>query len=185
MFPLFLYFHNDEPDPQSRGIATSTSYTQCQHHYASLRNEYIAHQHNSADSAMMALFFDTCVVGNYNRVEALFDYIEALLDENHIVTITIAGFASPIYKEDYNHNLSRRRIASFTNMIRTWRGGVFEDALDNGHLILDQKPHGAVGSADKLTQAVEPTTESRSTDPVYGLPAAMARRIEILGCEIK
>ena len=175
MFPLFLYFHNDEPDPQSRGIATSTSYTQCQHHYASLRNEYISHQHNAADSAMMALFFDTCVVGNYNRVEALFDYIEVLLDEGHSVTVTIAGFASPLYKEDYNHNLSARRIASFINMVRAWRGGVFEEALDKGRLTLLQKPHGAVA----------PTTKSRSTDPVYGLPAAMARRIEILGCEIK
>jgi hypothetical protein len=134
---------------------------------------------------MMALFFDTCIVGNYNQVEALFDYIESLLDEEHSVTITIAGFASPVYKEDYNLNLSHRRIASFINMVRAWRGGIFEEALDKGHLILEQKPHGAVGSADKPTQAVEPTTESRSTDPIYGLPAAMARRIEILGCEVK
>ena len=175
MFPLFLYFHNDEPDPQSRDINTATTYTQCQRRYASLRNEYVARQHNAADSAMMALFFDTCVVGNYNRVEALFDYIEALLDEGRSVTITIAGFASPVYKEDYNHNLSHRRIASFINMVRAWRGGIFEEALDKGRLTLLQKPHGAVA----------PTTESRSTDPVYGLPAAMARRIEILDCEVK
>ena len=175
MFPLFLYFHNDEPDPQSREVTTSATYTQCQRRYAALRNEYIARQHTSADSAMMALFFDTCVVGNYNRVEELFDYVEAQLDEGRSVTVTIAGFASPVYKEDYNHNLSRRRIASFINMIRAWRGGMFEDALDNGRLTIKQKPHGAVA----------PTTESRSTDPVYGLPAAMARRIEILGCEVK
>ena len=175
MFPLFLYFHNDEPDPQSREATTTTTYTQCQHRYAALRNEYIAHQRNAADSSLMALFFDTCVVGNYNRVEALFDYVEAQLDEGLSVTITIAGFASPVYKEDYNHNLSRRRIASFINMIRAWRGGMFEDALDNGHLAIIQKPHGAIA----------PTTESQSSDPIYGLPAAMARRIEILGCEAK
>jgi hypothetical protein len=60
-------------------------------------------------------------------------------------------------------------------MIRAWRGGLFADALDDGRLVIDQKPHGAV----------EPTTESRSKDPVYGLPAALARRIEILGCEVK
>ena len=175
MFPLFLYFHNDEPDPQSRDIATTTTYTQCQQRYAALRKEYIAHQQNAADSAMMALFFDTCVVGNYNRVEALFDYVEALLDEGSSVTITIAGYASPVYKTDYNLNLSHRRIASFINMIRTWRGGVFEEALDNNRLTIEQKPHGAVA----------PSTNSQSKDPVYGLPAAMARRIEILGCEVK
>ncbi len=175
MFPLFLYFHNDDPDPQSREVVTITTYPDCQRRYASLRNEYIAKQQNSDDSAMMALFFDTCVVGNYNRVEELLDYVESLLDAGNRITITIAGFASPVYKTDYNLNLSRRRIGSFINMIRAWRDGVFEDALDDGRLFISQKPHGAV----------EPTTESQSQDPVYGLPAALARRIEILGCEIR
>ena len=175
LFPLFLYFHNDEPDPQSRDITTTTTYPQCQQRYAALRNEYIARQQNADDSAMMSLFFDTCVVGNFNRVEELFDYVEALLDEGRSVTITIAGYASPIYKTDYNLNLSHRRIASFINMIRTWRGGMFEDALDGGRLVIKQKPHGAVA----------PTTRSQSADPVYGLPAVLARRIEILGCEAK
>ncbi len=175
MFPLFLYFHNDEPDPQSRETATATAYPECQRRYAALRGEYIAHQQNADDSAMMALFFDTCVVGNFNHVEELLDYVESLLDDGHSVTINIAGFASPVYQNDYNLNLSHRRIGTFINMIRAWRGGVFDNALDSGHLRIDQRPHGAVS----------PTTASQSTDPVYGLPAALARRIEILGCDIK
>ena len=175
MFPLFLYFHNDDPDPQSREVVTTSTYSDCQRRDTSLRGEYIAKQRNSEDSAMMAIFFDTCVAGNYGRVEELLDYVESLLDAGNKITITIAGYASPVYKTDYNLNLSRRRIVSFINMIRAWRGGVFEDALDNGRLFITQKPHGAV----------EPTTESQSKDPVYGLPAALARRIEILGCEIR
>ena len=175
MFPLFLYFHNDDPDPQSREVTTRSTYSQCQQHYAKLRNEYIAKQQNADDSATMVLFFDTCVVGNYNRVEELLDYVESLLDAGNKIIITIAGYASPVYKSEYNHNLSLRRIGSFINMIRAWRGGVFEDALANDRLFIDQKPHGAVA----------PTTESQSKDPVYGLPAALARRIEILGCEIR
>lgn len=175
MFPLFLYFHNDDPDPQSREVVTTTTYPECQRRYATLRNEYIARQQNADDSAMMELFFDTCVVGNYNRTEELLDYVESLLDAGHNITITIAGFASPVYKSDYNLVLSRRRIGAFINMIRAWRGGVFEDAMAEGRLFIEQKPHGAVS----------PTTGSQSTDPVYGLPAALARRIEILGCEIR
>ena len=175
MFPLFLYFHNDEPDPQSHEVVTETSYTDCQKRYAQLRNEYIGRQTNAEDSTLMATFFDTCVVGNYSRVEELFDYVESLLDAGHKIIITISGYASPLARSDYNHNLSRRRIVAFINMVRAWRGGVFEDALSEGRLFLDQKPHGAV----------EPTTESTSKDPVYGLPAALARRIEILGCEIR
>ena len=182
---VFLYFHNDDPDPQSREVVTETTYPECQRRYAALRGEYIARQQNADDSAMMALFFDTCVAGNYSRTEELLEYVESLLDAGHSITITIAGYASPLARSDYNLNLSRRRIGSFINMIRTWRGGVFEDALTDGRLFIEQKPHGAVGSSDKFSKAVEPTTESTSQDPVYGLPAALARRIEIIGCRIK
>lgn len=175
MFPLFLYFHNDEPDPASKLTTTETAYNDCQHRYALLRNEYVSHQTTAGDSALMQEFFDSCVVGNYQRVEELFDYVEEQLDEGHKVTMTIAGYASPVFKSEYNLALSERRIASFINMLRAWRGGLFADAMDDGRLIVSTAPHGAVN----------PTTESLSKDPVYGLPAALARRIEILSCEVR
>lgn len=175
MFPLFLYFHNDEPDPMSRQATTSTSYQECQRRYAQLRGEYVGRQTSVADSALMQEFFDSCVVGNYERVEALFDYVEEQLDEGKGVVLTIAGYASPVFQSEYNQLLSERRIASFINMLRAWRSGMFADAMDDGRLTIVQKPHGAVA----------PTTESLSKDPVYGLPAALARRIEILSCEVR
>ena len=173
--PLFLYFHNDEPDPTSKLTTTVTSYNECQLHYAQLRNEYVSHQTTAGDSALMQEFFDSCVVGNHQRVEELFDYMEEQLDEGHKVSLTISGYASPVFKNEYNLALSERRIASFINMLRTWRGGLFANAMDDGHLTIIKSPHGAV----------EPTTESQSADPVYGLPATLARRIEIFSCEVK
>ena len=174
-FPLFLYFHNDEPDPRSKSPKTDISYTECQQHYASLRSEYLSQQKNAIDRREMQEFFDSCVEGNYRRVEALFDYIEEKLDDGHRVILTIAGYASPLHRKDYNQALSERRIASFINMIREWRGGMFADAMDDRRLTIRQEPHGAVS----------PTTKSQSSDPVYGLPAAVARHIEILACEVK
>ena len=179
MFPLFLYFHNDEPDPMSRKGTTEATYTDCQRRYAQLRGEYLSHQAGAIDSAMMQLFFDTCVVGNYERVEALFDYVEEQLDEGHRVVLTIAGYASPVFQSEYNQLLSERRIASFVNMLRAWRGGMFADAMDDGRLILTQQPKGL----DQLSTLNSQLSTSK--DPVYSLPAAMARRIEILSCEVK
>ena len=179
MFPLFLYFHNDEPDPMSRKGTTDVSYSDCQRRYAQLRGEYLSHQTSADDSAMMQHFFDTCVVGNYQRVEALFDYVEEQLDEGRSVVLTIAGYASPVFHSDYNQLLSERRIASFVNMLRAWRGGLFADAMDDGRLILRQQPRG-VDQLSTLNSQL-----STSKDPVYSLPAAMARRIEILSCEVK
>ncbi len=174
-FPLFLYFHNDEPDPSSRSPKTETAYPECQRHYASLRNEYLSHQKNAIDRKEMEEFFDSCVEGNYRKVEALFDYIEGKLDDGHRVTITIAGYASPLHRKDYNQTLSERRIASFINMIRTWRGGMFSDAMDDHRLTIRQEPRGAV----------KHTAESQAADPVYSIQAAYARHIEIISCEVK
>lgn len=174
-FPLFLYFHNDEPDPGSRSAQTTVSYADCQRSYAALRDEYLRRQQNAIDRREMEEFFDSCVEGNYRRVEALFDYIEEQLDEGRRVTITIAGYASPLHRDDYNQTLSERRIASFINMIRAWRGGMFADAMESRHLTIRQQPHGAV----------KPTTASKAADPVYSLQAAYARHIEIISCEVK
>ena len=178
-FPLFLYFHNDEPDPRSRDSVTTASYSDCQRHYATLRNEYIAHQSTARDSAEMTLFFDSCVVGNYEHVQELFDYIEAILDEGKKVELTISGYASDVFTDEYNRILSARRINSFINMIRAWRGGLFADAIDDGRLLLVQNAHGIAHLSTHTTRL------SSNTDPVFSLAAAMARHIEILSCKIK
>ena len=181
LFPLFLYFHNDEPDPRSTEPTTTATYTECQRHYASLRNEYLSHQSTAEDSVMMELFFDTCVEGNYRRVEALFDYIEEQLDEGHRCILTVAGYASPSHTSDYNQTLSERRIASFINMIRTWRNGLLANAIEDNRLSIIQHPRG-IDHHSPLTSPLSPST---SPHPIYSLPAATSRRIEIISCEIK
>ena len=178
IFPLFLYFHNDEPDPASRKGTTDVSYSDCQRRYAQLRGEYLSHQTSADDSAMMQQFFDSCVVGNYERVEQLFDYVEEQLDEGRSVVLTIAGYASPVFHSDYNQLLSERRIASFINMLRAWRGGLFADAMDNRRLTVEKKPMGV----DNHSQLLTPNS---SLNTIYSLPAATSRRIEILSCEVR
>lgn len=169
-YPLFLYFHNDEPDPRSRDSVTEADYADCQLRYALMRNEYLRRQTNAEDSALIQQFFDSCVVGNYERVLQLFDYIEAQLDEGRRVVLTVSGYASPLFTNDYNHLLSARRIGSFINMIRTRKG--FSTALEDGRLRIVQQPMGV----DNRT--------TTSGDAVYSLDAARARRIEIISCEI-
>ncbi|MBP5342140.1 MAG: PD40 domain-containing protein [Bacteroidales bacterium] len=177
-FPLFLYFHNDDPDPHSRDSVTAADYADCQLRYALLRSTYMAHQPTALDSMQMQRFFDSCVVGNFERVNQVLDYVEEALDDGRRVVITVSGYASPLFTDDYNRLLSARRIGSFVNMVRAWRKGLFADALDDGRLTIVQQPMGA--------EKVSPLTSnlSPSKDPIYGLPAARARRIEILSCEI-
>ncbi len=170
-FPLTLYFHNDDPDPGSRDSLTAEDYADCQLRYALMRSTYLAHQHTAADSATMHRFFDNGVVGNYDRTLELMEHLQRLLAEGHRVKLTVSGYASPLHTDDYNHILSQRRIGALINMIRAWRGGVLTEALAEGRLRVVRAAWGA----DKS----DPTG-----DPVYGLPAARARRIVITACEI-
>ena len=175
-FPLALYFHNDEPDPRSRDSVTEADYADCQLSYALRRSEYMRQQTNAEDSLRMQQFFDSCVVGNFDRVQQLFDYIEAALDNNKRVVLTISGHASPVFTDDYNRILSARRIGSFINMVRARHG--LGDALADGRLRIVQQPKGADNHSPLITH------HSSQNSPVYSLPAALARRIEILSCEI-
>ena len=172
--PLFLYFHNDDPDPQSRDTATEADYSDCQLRFALLRSTYLAHQPTATDSARMAAFFDSCVVGNFDRVNELLDYVGRMLAEGHRVTLTVAGYASPVFHNDYNHVLSQRRIGSFINMLRAWRHGTLATALAEGRLRVERQAMGADDASDvKATD-----------DPVYSFSATRARRIEIRSCNI-
>mgnify|MGYP002622308572 CR=1 FL=1 len=169
--PLPLYFHNDDPDPGSRDSVTTADYADCQLRYALLRSTYMAHQHNTADSSQIQCFFDSCVVGNYDRTLELLEHLQRLLDEGHRIRLTVSGYASPLHTDDYNLLLSTRRIGSFINMIRAWNHGALAGALTDGRLQIVRSAFGA----DK---------SNPGGDAVYGLAAMRARRIEITSCEI-
>lgn len=170
-FPLPLYFHNDDPDPGSRDSLTVSDYADCQLRYALMRRQYLSHQHTAADSTEMTRFFDNSVVGNYDHTLELLEHLQRLLAEGHRVRITVSGYASPLHTDDYNHILSQRRIGTFINLIRAWKGGVLSTALSDGRLRIVRRPMG-----------IDPV--AAPGDPVYSLPAAQARRIEITSCEI-
>lgn len=174
-FPLALYFHNDDPDPGSHDSATQADYADCQLRYALLRNTYLLHQPTATEADAMQLFFDSCVVGNYDRVLQLLEYLADELAAGRRAVITVAGYASPLHTDNYNLTLSQRRITSFINMIRAWHGGTLAPALDDGRLRIVRHPRGI----DTLR-----SSQNAKGDPVYGLPAAEARRIEILSCDI-
>ena len=177
-FPIALYFHNDDPDPMSRDSITTADYADCQLRYALMRSEYMARQHTAADSVAMQQFFDSCVVGNFDRMEQLLELVAQATDRGQRVRITVAGYASPVFSNDYNYILSQRRIGSFINMLRSWHHGILANALSDGRLQVVQQPKG-VDLLSPLTSHLTP-----SQDPIYSLPTALSRRIEVRSCEI-
>lgn len=170
LLPINLYFHNDEPDPKSRKPITNQTYFQTYNTYMFMKSKYVDEQppvcHGDIEQ-----FFDDEVHGNCKNFEQFLKYLCNDLKSGRSVSITIAGHASTILNNEYNFNLSKRRIASIINQILTFNDG---QTLPNkgvknfGALHINEVPYGS-------SQAV-----SAPYGSIYSLAAAHERRIEIL-----
>ena len=180
--PITLYFHNDQPDPGSIATTTQTRYDQTVESYMKMLPQYKAawatrYNGRTLDSASAALdnFFREEVKGNYDRLEKFMWIIAEQLWNGHSVTVTIRGYASPLFNSDYNANLSQRRISCFMNYLRGWNQGNLRHSIADGSLRIIQVPYGS--STAKKNVSDSQTDQIHS---VYSVEAALERRVEII-----
>lgn len=185
LLPLSLYFHNDEPNPHTLDTTTTLDYSYTWHHYVQLANEYKGAQSNPADarkrdSVQKAVdyFFNYELQKSHTEMQTLLQFILKDLQAGHHITLTIDGFASPLFEDLYNVNISKRRIDCFRNTLKRWNDQALLPYLNNGSLRLETLAHGA---ADTNTVApTDPRRNPRSVRSVYSLEAARDRRIDIV-----
>lgn len=182
LFPIKLYFHNDQPDPRSHATTTTTTYFQTYNRYMFLRDTYKAAWNTLADSlqrdsVFRALdhFFDYEAKSNCDRFESFIAMLAEDLKAGHTVSLTVTGYASPLHSSEYNASLSKRRISSIVNQIREWRNGRLRRFIDAGRLIIKEVSFGDTQSHSDVS--ANPADEQHS---VYSVEAAKERRIEIL-----
>ena len=186
LLPISLYFHNDEPNPHTLDTTTTLDYTTTWLHYTQRIDEYKGAQPNPADwrkrdSVQKAVdqFFKHDLHQGHTDMNTLLDYLYTDLKAGHKVILTIDGFASPLFEDLYNINISKRRIDCFRNTLRRWNDQALLPYLNNGSLRLETVAHGA---ADLNTVApTDPRRDPKSVRSVYSLEAARDRRIDIVG----
>ncbi|MEE1190673.1 MAG: hypothetical protein UHN41_07875, partial [Bacteroidales bacterium] len=129
--PISLYFHNDEPNPNSNDTVTKMDYAQCYKDYRALSNSYKANcSRNLPDSLeqkaieQMERIFVEKIDKGMEKLELLAEYIYEKLQEGRMVSLQVRGYASALHNEDYNYKLSQRRIVSLENYFRNWRSGL-------------------------------------------------------------
>ncbi|MCQ2261568.1 MAG: hypothetical protein MJZ42_00245 [Bacteroidales bacterium] len=181
LFPIKLYFHNDQPDPHSDNAASKTTYFQTYNRYMFLRDKYKEAYSNIPDSLQrdsiykaLDYFFDHEIKNNCDRFEAFIDMLAEDLRAGHTVCLTVKGYASPLHSAAYNDALSKRRISTIVNQIREWRNGRLKPYLDRGALKIKQLPYGSSQALSNVS------ADPRDPNSVYSPEAAMERRIEIL-----
>ena len=184
ILPIKLYFHNDEPDPKSKLATTTTNYFQTYNRYMFMRNDYkrahtLANGNVVYDSICDAIdyFFDYDVQYNCERFEQFLNLVLDDLKAGHRISMTVAGYASPIHTSSYNELISKRRIASIVNQIMEYNKGALTKFMgtNGGSLQIREVAYGS----DRAEKGVS-DDRSQTNKSVYSVEAAKERRIEIL-----
>ena len=184
--PVTLYFHNDCPDPKTWDTLTKVNYIIGYEEYRAMLEKYqqeyssglSGEKAEGAKEDIESFFIEYVDQG----VKDLFLFRDLLLEElqkGAKIKVTVKGFASPLHKTDYNVNLTKRRISSFVNYLKSCNNGVFVPflngtAANGGKVVIVGAPFGEY-TANKFTS----DNFHDQKNSVYSRAAAIERKVEI------
>lgn len=177
VLPVKLYFHNDEPNPDSNDTTTVFTYTETFQKYLEMRDLYVKKLGSEKGSTEYTeeevdAFFENQVNQGMLDLTLFEDLLKKELVAGNTVKVTVRGFASPRAASDYNRRLSLRRIASLKN--KWMKEEVFRSAFDSKSLEIIPLPFGEVQSKSDVSDDIK--NEKKS---IYSKGARLERRIEI------
>lgn len=183
--PLAVFFDNDEPDKDVNRPTTTTTYGQSYDRYYAPRKPDFVSTWNKANPAMnqaqylgqmtMDQFFEERVRGGYEKLLQLSVALRERLEAGEYVQLTIKGYASPRALNNYNKNLTGRRIWSLKNHFSVWNGGVLASFIENKKLTFVEEPNGEETSPTDIIDLI-----SDETNSIYSIRASYERRVEII-----
>lgn len=179
-----LYFHNDEPSPNTLDTIVSIAYDESWKRYIGLQEEYLR-QNKDEDRDTVNKFFKDKVLTGMTHLEEFSKLLVEALAEGKKIRIYVTGHASPLAKTDYNANLSKRRISTFVNYLSEFNQGKLKGYLSDSSLIIQETP---LGEADAATGVSDNLNDKKRS--VYSVEASLERRVsvekvELISSEIK
>jgi uncharacterized protein YegP (UPF0339 family)/outer membrane protein OmpA-like peptidoglycan-associated protein len=171
--PVVLYFDNDEPNKNTQAITTNQTYTQTFEKYENRKGKFESESDTPEGKTAINGFFDNDVKKGHDDLNALAAMIVKNLDAGEKVNITVKGFASPLAKNDYNINLTKRRISSIMNFMSKYDGGKLSKKMDK--ISVTEQANGEDSSASGLSDDEKNTKLS-----IYDLGPSKERRVEIV-----
>lgn len=175
---ISLYFDNDHPDPDCERTATALTYKQTCDAYLANRNYFESKFATGSQSyGEMQSFFDNDVQGGMARLDAfaqeLYNYF-AGAEANTNIKVTIQGYASLRSNPRYNLALTKRRVSSLKNYLRTWSKDGQSLAQYYNRIQITERPKGdreaCVGCYEKSS--------------IKDLQACKDRRVDIISAEV-
>ena len=173
MLPIEVYFHNDEPNPKTEDTITNLLYTDAYNSYKELKNEY--YQMNDFEE-IDAFFYDYFEKG-YTDLKS-FKNLLALLAPKNKIKLEIKAYCSPLALNEYNINLSKRRISNLENELNSNK--IIEKAIIENKLKIVRLPFGEEKAAKGVSDDFHNVKES-----IYNPKAAKERKVSIIGIFIE
>ena len=184
--PLELYFDNDEPDKRTMAVTTNKSYDRLYSNYMARIVDYKTNfagilnpDEKSSAEKQIDNFFINVVTGSWNRLNGFCAKVEKALLAGVDIELEVRGRTSPLADSQYNINLSRRRIASLVNFMKTYNEGSLKKYFDDGSLKVVEV---AAGETLVQTGVSDLLTDKRNS--VYNPAAAIERRIELINVNL-
>ena len=177
VLPVKLYFHNDEPNPDSNDTTTAFTYSETFDEYLKLKETYMRKLGKEQGSTEyndeeVDAFFENQVQQGMNDLTLFESLLRKELLVGNTVKVTVRGFASPRAASDYNRRLSLRRIASLKN--KWMKDDIFLKAFESNSLEIIPLPFGENQSKAGVSDDIK--NEKKS---IYSKGARLERRIEI------
>ena len=185
--PLSVYFHNDEPNPNTRDSTTTLNYAELYTSYTALKNQYVrkfssvlAGRAKNQAQHQMRQFFDETVSGGFERLTTFADRLHEILSLGARVELRLKGFTSPLTDSDYNELLAKRRIVSVINYLSSFSDSSLSTYFQNGQLQISELP---LGETQVDMDVSDNPNDKRNS--IYSIKASRERRIEIQSISVE
>ncbi len=168
MLPIELFFDNDMPKDNN-----SANYGDLYTSYKSRQATFVSKSANG--SSEVSSFFSQ-IDKNYSRVDDVVKELSNLVDSGYIITLEFRGYTSPLATEEYNKELSERRISSIIKFFDTRLGANFKVLAKSALAI----PFGEMLAPKEISDSKNDRAKSE-----FGIAASKQRKVEIVGIRIE
>ena len=165
-FPMKLFFANDEPNPRTNMPTTELTYSDSYKSYARQFQKYLV------EGKQFNFLLEDDIKYNYEHLSPMKKMLLDSLNSGNRIVLTVKGFASPLHFSDYNINISKRRISSFINDLKS--NSELEKFINQKHLILEELPFGEYSAHESVNDNLDSTHLS-----VHHIQASYERRVEV------
>jgi len=180
--PVVVYYDNDIPDPRTKKLFTTKTYSETYFDYILKKDEFKTKYAQSLTGDLRANaaselenFFEGDVKNGYAKLQKFIGKLKQRLDSGDKIELSLKGFASPRAANRYNLALGQRRIWSLKNEIKSYSNGVLAPYVESGKLVVTEISFG-----EEIAPSGISDSYSNRRLSVYSPEASRQRKAEIV-----